>query len=304
MGPVATAPKENRLLVGVAGNSIYASADGAGSWSALGTGTGSESLTVRVTQFLFDPAHDDTFYVATIYSGQGLLKTTDRGKTFVGLGDAWHNDTLSVDFRDPQRKTLLAGTHEQSRVVLRSTDGGDTWTNIGANLPADSGWSLYVQVVNAQTHLVGCPGTGIYRTTNGGGSWTQVSKEGGGAPQLLASDGSIYWPSTGGHAMVRSTDDGVTWTQVTGDGVLYSMQPIELPDGRIATRGPRGVLVSSDHGEHWVAVAPPEPFQDPGHSFTLAYSAQEKAFFVAHSTCAASVPDDGLVRFDWDYEAK
>ena len=42
--------------------------------------------------------------------------------TFTQLGTVTHNDLISVDFSDPDRKTILAGTHEQKRKLFLSTD--------------------------------------------------------------------------------------------------------------------------------------------------------------------------------------
>jgi hypothetical protein len=302
VGAVAAMPSENRLLVGVVKNGVYASTDGGETWTQQGRGAGSVTVGARVTQFAFDPDQAGTYYVGGIYAAPGLLKTTDNGMTFRGLGDVWHNDTFSVDFNDPGRRTLLAGGHEQSRTVWRSGDGGATWKNVGTNLPADSGWSIYVHVVDPQIHLVGAPGKGIYRSTDSGASWSKVSELGGGAAPLLASDQSIYWVTAGGSSLARSLDDGESWEVVTPAGIVHPVAPLELPDGRIATRGPRGVLVSDDQGAHWVVVAPPEPYDPPSTMSPFTYSRHEKAFFVIQSRCAVEIGEDAVLRFDWDFE--
>jgi len=46
-----------------------------------------------------------------------------------------------VDFSDPERRNVIAGGHEQSRMVWKSTDGGQTWTNVGLNLPEGTKFS-------------------------------------------------------------------------------------------------------------------------------------------------------------------
>jgi photosystem II stability/assembly factor-like uncharacterized protein len=298
-------PNEDMLLVGVATRGLYASTDGAKTWNVMGSGAGSEPITNRPGHIVFDPDASNTFYVAGIYHAPGVFKTTDNGVTFHALGTVTHNDSVSVDFTDPQRKTLLAGAHEQVQTVYRSTDAGQTWDNVGKNLPMDSNQSSYVLVIDAQTHLVGCSGwaqgaSGIFRTTDGGQTWKQVSSSGGGAHPLVHSDGSIYWVTRDGAGMVRSTDKGATWQSVTEGGVLYGIQPIELPDARIATRGPAGVIVSSDHGKSWTTVAPPAPF-DFGIA-PLIYSPFQKAFFASHWTCDPTpVPADAVAKFPWDY---
>jgi hypothetical protein len=96
-----------------------------------------------------------TFWESGIYNAGGVYRTTDDGTTLLALGNVTHNDSISVDFTDPMRQTLLAGTHEQSGHLFRSTDGGNTWTDIGPNLPTGTGFSSQALVIDAQTHLLG-----------------------------------------------------------------------------------------------------------------------------------------------------
>jgi photosystem II stability/assembly factor-like uncharacterized protein len=215
---------------------------------------------------------------------------------------------VSIDFSDPNRQTLLAGGHEEAQTVYRSTDGGMTWNNIGAGLPADTDCS-FPQVIDSLTYLVGCDGegggpTGVYRTTDGGKTWKSTTKAGGIYAPLLASDGSIYWSSPGGTGMARSTDHGETWSNVVVEsGAVGSFHPIELPDGRIATIGPEVgteyVQASADHGATWNPVTPALPFTD---AVGLVYSSQRQAFYVWQFTCGPGnvpVPSNAVVRFDY-----
>jgi hypothetical protein len=304
---VSVKPDEDRLLVTIADQGIFSSLDGAQTWTKLGSGAGSAMIKTVPSFITYDPVDTNTYYLSGIYGYPGVNKTTDNGTTFSGLGTIGHNDGMSVDYTDPERKVILAGGHEQTRTVYRTADGGMNWTNVGANLPGDSAVSSFPYVVNAQEHLAGCSGgmglPGIYRSTDGGGTWNRVSELGGGAEPLLHSDGSLYWPSRDAAGMVRSTDNGKTWETVTGPNLVYGVHPIELPDGRIATRGPAGVIVSADHGNSWLNVAPPEPTTDPFRVFALAYSKGSKAFYVVGWTCdPTAVPANGIVKFSWDYE--
>jgi photosystem II stability/assembly factor-like uncharacterized protein len=220
------------------------------------------------------------------------------------LGSAYHIDLVSIDFSDPARQTLLAGGHEAARTLFLSKDGGATWVNVGAGLPA-SAICVRPLVIDSQTYLVGCYGgpTGIYRTTDSGTTWIQLTASGGGsAPLMAASDGSIYWASVSGGGLTRSTDRGQHWTDVVGSGVIASVHPIELPDGRLATLGAQYVMVSNDHGASWVPASNTLPYAD---AIGVTYSAQRKAFFIWHATCGAGqvpVPADGIMRFDFDYQ--
>ena len=99
--------------------------------------------------------------------------TTERRSSRRGM--VTHNDSVSVDFTDPQRQTLLAGTHEQSGHLFLSTNGGAMWTDIGPKLPAGTGFSSQALVIDAKTYLLGAytysnsgRGLGVFRTIDGG----------------------------------------------------------------------------------------------------------------------------------------
>jgi hypothetical protein len=302
-------PDEDLLIAGIALKGLWASGDGGGHWQALGTSAGSATITHRPTSIAYDPQDSMRYWESGIYGNSGgVYETRDDGKTFVQLGTVRHTDQVSVDFSDPNRQTILAGGHEQAMTLNRSTDGGMTWTNVGAGLPANTNCT-HPLVIDGQTHLVGCGGygggpSGVYRTTNGGANWTQVTASGGANEPLRASDGSIYWASPDGNGMTRGTADGQQWTNVVGSGVIASVRPIELPDRRLATLGSRSVVVSSDHGATWSSASSTLPYSD---AFGVVYSVQRKAFYVWHFTCgdgAVPVPPDAIMRFDFDYQKR
>jgi photosystem II stability/assembly factor-like uncharacterized protein len=294
-------PDEDLLIVGVALHGLWSSKNGGTSWEPMGTGSGSDSITNRTSSLVFDPDHSATFWESGIYNAGGVYSTTDNGVTFHALGDAHHDDLVSVDFSDPARKTLLAGGHEQKQTLYRSTDGGATWDNVGVHLPAGTNFSSYPLVIDAQIHLVGCSGwgggtSGIFRTVDGGQNWQSITGDGGVAAPLLAKNGVIYWPS--GDGIARSSDQGEHFTNISANGALKASHPIELPDGRIVMLGSRTLMASSDGGDSWQAASSDLPY---GDAVGVSYSVQQKAFFVWRFSCDAPVPDDAIMRFDFDY---
>jgi photosystem II stability/assembly factor-like uncharacterized protein len=313
MSNLSSKPDEDLLIAGIAQQGLWGSKNGGTSWSRLGTGAGSAAITNRTSSILYDPAHVQTFWESGIYNAGGVYRTTDDGTTLLALGNVTHNDSISVDFTDPMRQTLLAGTHEQSGHLFRSTDGGNTWTDIGPNLPTGTGFSSQALVIDAQTHLLGTytysntgGGLGVFRTTDGGKTWTQVFSSPVQGHPLVMSDGSIYWSLSGNSGMVKSSDKGQTWQKTVGQGVLATSSPVVLPDGRIASLGPQTVMISSDCGTTWNPASTALPYSPTG----LAYSPYEKAFYVWHFDCTGQsnpgdpVPSDAVMRFDFDYRSQ
>lgn len=310
-------PDEDLIIVGLAEAGLWGTRDGGETWQELAQGDDSVPVANVPSGIVYDPEDADTFWESGIYGVSGIYRTQDGGDTFEQLGAVHHNDFVSIDFSDPDRQTLLATGHEQGHTLHRSQDGGQTWESIGANIPPNAKTCMFPHVVSHDTYLLGCGGgvvhmegdAGIYRSTDAGQSWSRVSTHGGASPPLITSDGTLYWAAERGSGLAMSTDAGESWSLVVGDGVVSSVGPVELPDGRIATvgaaEGPLGaqitrLVVSDDGGETWAPVSPNVPFQPLG----LVYSAYQRAFFIWYANCDTKVQPDAIQRYDFDYEAR
>jgi len=296
---VSSKPSEDLMIAGVAQQGLWGSSDGGTSWHRLGTGAGSAAIVNRTASIVYDPAHSNVFWESGIYNRNGVYRSDDDGATFSALGGIGHIDSVSVDFSDPNRRTLLAGGHEQSRTVYHSRDGGKTWANVGANLPAGTAFSSYPLAINSETFFTGHNpswggGTGgIFQSNDSGRTWTYIANRGGGAEPLVASDGSVYWPDGNG-SMVRGTGQGSNWiwTEVAGNGTLMNVHPIELPDRRIASLTNQHVVISPDHGQNWQPVGPQLPFTPTG----LTYSDFDNAFYIWHFDCGNKVLPNAIMK--------
>jgi len=308
MASVFVKPDEDLLIAGVARLGLWGSRDGGGSWQPMTADAGAGNIINRPSSLVFDPQNSMKFWESGIYNGQGVFVTADDGATFAPLGNVTSNDLVSVDFSDPNRQTLLAGGHETSQKLFRSIDGGMTWTNVGAGLPAGS-YCTHPLIISGQVYLVGCAGgggpSGVYTTTDAGGTWTQMTASGGSEAPLRASDSSIYWSSPNDRGLTRSTDNGLHWADTVGANVISSSHPIELPDGRLATiSAPHTIVISSDHGVSWTPVPGGAlPYSD---AVGLVYSQPRKAFYTWRLTCGFNgpvpVPADAIMRFAFDYQ--
>ncbi|MGA2864478.1 MAG: hypothetical protein ABSF95_08310 [Verrucomicrobiota bacterium] len=297
---LSVVPGKDEIIAGIAQKGLWATSDGGMNWTPLGQGGGSDLIVNRPSWIVYDPANSDVFWESGIYNSFGVYQTTDGGQTFHHLGKITHNDYLSIDFSDPQRLTLLAGGHEQSRTVWKSVDGGRNWANVGTNLPAGTKFSSNPLLASASTYLVNASGYGVgtggvYRTTDGGTTWTSVcTLEANGIP-LAASDGTIYWELIYDRGVIRSADQGQAWVQACGFGAIKGAHVIELPDGRLAAVGANCIKVSSDKGSSWAQVAEPTPIQAAG----VVYSPERQAFFVWQWDCGNKVLPNAIFRCDY-----
>jgi hypothetical protein len=297
---VSAVPGAATVIAGVAQAGLWATNDGGAHWNALGTGAGSAVITNRPSSIVYDPDHANTFWESGIYNGGGVYKTTDGGQTFEQLGNVSHNDLVSVDFTDPERKTLLVGGHEQKQTLYLSTDGGQNFDAIGMNLPADSHFSSAPLVLDAQTFLLGACGygdgtCGVFRSTDGGTHWDLASDQPAVARPLPASDGNIYWPLIYNGGLARGTSDGTSWVKAIDN--VVSWYPVELPDGRILSIRGDHVAVSADHGASFTPIGETLPFSATG----VTYSVATKTLFVWHWDCGSVVLPDAIASAGFDY---
>jgi photosystem II stability/assembly factor-like uncharacterized protein len=222
-----------------------------------------------------------------------------QGFTNMGVEMQSHNDSVSVDFTDPDRNTLLAGGHEQKvsggQGLFLSTDRGANFDDIMTRLPTDVGFCTLALVLDSQNLLVGCPASwsgnpgAIVRSGDGGTTWTKVYTSGvstaWGAHPLWAKDGGIYWPAENS-GLLKSTDQGKTWSPISGASNI-KQAPLELPDGRILSATASQIVVTADGGNTWTPAGPALP-QEGG----FAYSIMAKTLFVWKGGCKTA---------GWDY---
>lgn len=128
--------------------------------------------------------------------GNGVYRSTDGGKTWdhLGLENTHHISRIAVHPRDPDVAYVAAMGHlwgpNTERGVYRTMDGGQNWEQLlfidehtGAiDLAMDPSdpQTLFVAMYQRQRRAWGYngggPGSGIYRTTNGGRSWAEMTE--------------------------------------------------------------------------------------------------------------------------------
>jgi PKD repeat protein len=129
------------------------------------------------TPYIIDPVNHQTLYVGY----KDVYKTTNQGSSWSQISNQGSSTNLqSMAISASNTSYIYAATHGN---IYRTTNGGgaaQTWTNITSNLPVGSSNITYIAVDHTDpNHVWVSMGAynshGVYETTNGGGSWSNIS---------------------------------------------------------------------------------------------------------------------------------
>ena len=190
---------------------------------------------------------------SALSSGDGVYKSTDGGKTWtnVGLRDTRQISRIAIDPRNPDVVYVAALGHaygpNAERGIFKSTDGGATWTKTLYKSPDIGASDLSIASSNPavlfagmwQTHRppwstyapVDGPGSGLYRSSDSGATWTQLTGHGlpegnwGRVGVSVAPDARRVYALIDAQkksGLYRSEDGGDNWTLANSDPRLTS----------------------------------------------------------------------------------
>ena len=243
---------------------------------------GSAAMSGRFVDLAVYETHPHVFYAASATGG--LYKTTNNGTTWTALfGDqAVHSiGAIALDQRDTS--IVWVGTGERANRqssswgdgVYKSTDGGRTFTHVGLRASAHIG-RIVIDPANSDRVFVAAMGQlwganeerGLYRTLDGGRSWTRVlnvdANTGVVDVAMHASDPNTLYAASyqrrrtpfgfdgggPGSALWKSTDGGTTWRKLTNGLPAGEYGRIGIA---IYRRDPRTVYASIEQGERYTA---------------------------------------------------
>lgn len=186
----------------------------------------------NINALAIDPINTQTLYAGT-YDYGGVLKSTDGGTTWTAFNVGFASDTyrvLSLAIDPTNTQIVYAGTSDHGG-VLESIDGGITWSaiNDGLNPSPYSVLSLAINPANTQIVYAGTDG-GVYKTSNGDASWTQVNSEHVNTLAINPMDSQIVYAGSISGRIFKSIDGGINWT-TSYIGITPSECPPSPPGG-------------------------------------------------------------------------
>ena len=185
--------------------------------------------------------------------GDGVYKSTDAGKTWqhMGLAETRHIGKIRVHPQNPDIVYVAAFGHafgnNAERGVYKSTDGGQTWRlalhksdkagAVDLSIDPNNPRILYAAIWEAYRSpwmiSSGGPDSGLWRSTDGGETWSDISENKGLPKGIKGKIGVAASPARPGRVwaivqhqeaggLYRSDDYGDTWQQVNDDFRLIS----------------------------------------------------------------------------------
>ncbi|HET9030551.1 MAG TPA: hypothetical protein VFN49_10255 [Candidatus Aquilonibacter sp.] len=254
IGAVAGTDSDPSLYyVGAAGGGLWKSTNGGASWQPLFDAQDVQSIGA----IAIDPTAKETVWVGTgesnprndVTQGDGIYKTTDGGKHFTKVLPLQNSlvGRIVVDPRAPSHVVVavlgdpFADTPD--RGVYRTTDGGTTWKKTLYLGPSSGASDLISNPTNPDELFAGMwqyrrtgwssdsggPNDGLYRSNDGGATWTRLSGDGLPSETMgriglaisRANPQRIFALIETKHGLLwRSDDGGKSWSMVNGDPLI------------------------------------------------------------------------------------
>jgi photosystem II stability/assembly factor-like uncharacterized protein len=236
---------------GAVAGGLWKTEDAGTTWAPISDGyfktssVGAIAVSALQPNIIFVGMGESTIRTDVSY-GDGVYKSTDHGHTWthMGLNDTRHIGRVRVHPRNPDIVYVAALGHafgpNEERGVFRSKDGGHTWEKVlyvsdragAVDLSIDERnpdavyatfWETYRNFWELSS---GGPGSGLWRSTDGGDTWTDITRNKGLPEGLLGKLGVAASPVKNGRVwaiieakdkpgLYRSDDFGNTWMMLT-----------------------------------------------------------------------------------------
>lgn len=235
---------------GATGGGVWKTTDGGINWEVVSDG--SVFGTGSVGAIALSDSDPNTIYVGmgepairgNTSHGDGVYKSTDAGKTWkrIGLEDSRQISRIRVHPKNPDIVYVAAQGHvwgpNEERGVFRSKDGGKTWQKVLYKGDKAGACDLIMDPTNPSVLYAGLwevyrkpwtlesggASSGIFKSTDGGDTWTDITRNPGLPKGTIGISGITVSPANSDRvwAIVEAEDGGVfrsenggrTWTKV------------------------------------------------------------------------------------------
>ena len=244
--------RPNEYYFGATGGGLWKTTDGGNTWFPVTDGkiTSSSIGAVAVAETNPDIVYiggGETQLRGSITQGDGVYRSTDGGETWrhVGLRETQAIARIRIHPTDPDIVYVAALGHpygdNEQRGIFRSKDGGNSWEKILYKSPKAGGVDISIDRTNPKVIYAslwqvyrrawkmwgGGPFSGIYKSTDGGDTWTELTKNPGMPEEPIGKIGMAVSPADANRVwaiveapeggVFRSDDGGKSWERTNDD---------------------------------------------------------------------------------------
>lgn len=272
--------KSIRICFLIAATGFYSQAF-ASNWEPLISGT---------TKNLWDVFFIDAYNGFACGDSGTLLRTTD-GFNWNTVNTGTSSPLIKIHFPTPSTG-YVSGSGNAT--LLKTTDGGDTWTNISLNLPSTMGGGIWFTSADTGFFAIGdnqYSNSWILRTVNGGSSWDTVYSNLAYWISYIHFPNSMdgYATSSGGKVL-KTADGGNTWTSTTTgtnswmSGIYFFDGSYGLSGGGEFTSGNGTIFSTTNGGSAWSPI-----YTGPGGISKIWFADANNGFALASGNSGAAV---------------
>ena len=288
----------NVYYFGAAGGGVWKTTDGGATWKPMSDGQLNSGSVGAIAVSESDPS---VVYVGmgepdirgNASPGDGVYKSNDGGRTWkhLGLEKTQQIGAVRIHPKNPDIVYVAALGHQfgpnEERGIYKTVDGGKTWKQVFTRGPKAGAVELVIDPNNPNTLYAtfwevyrtpwilesGGPGSGLFKSDDGGESWTDLSRNQGMPKGILGRIGVTVSPVNSDRVwalveaedggVFRSEDAGKTWNRVNEQRILrqrawyYSRifaDPLKLDTVFVTNVG---FYRSDDGGKTYTPIRPP-----------------------------------------------
>jgi photosystem II stability/assembly factor-like uncharacterized protein len=239
------------LYAGVFTRGVFKSTDAGLTWNSLT----SVLPTNGIRSLVMDPGNSNIIYAAG--TSKFIYKSIDAGASWNlsnnGIADsAEFSSALALS---PSNTSVLYKSTGLG--VYKTTDSAASWTLTGPGLPSAGITSLAVDPANSAIVMAGIFNQGVFKTTDGGGTWNPTSLGALGVNTLTIETGNPNIVHAGSirNGILKSTDAGGTWSQETNmpTGDVREITPDPGNPAVLYVNTSDGMYKTSNSGTSWMA---------------------------------------------------
>ncbi|MBC7903595.1 MAG: glycosyl hydrolase [Gemmatimonadaceae bacterium] len=289
---------KNTFYFGGTGGGVWKTTDGGSNWKNIsdkyfGSSIGAVTVAPSDENIIYVGEGENTFRGNVSEGLGGMWRSDDAGRTWrnLGLKDARHIIRVVVHPRNPDIVWAAVMGHlfgpNETRGVYKTIDGGKTWKRTLYVNNQTGASDLVMEPGNVNTFYAGTwrllrtpyslesggEGSGLWKSTDGGDSWTEITKKKGLPKGIWGITGIAVAPSNtekiyaivenAGGGLFMSNDAGETWSLTSSDNNIrqrawYYSKIFVDPQNENTVYAPNvNFMRSRDGGRTWQSVRTP-----------------------------------------------